>query len=82
MHACQLSNLEHISFVAPLYPHPMKLLELMLTSEYLFADLLVYTTVCYIKCLDIQKLLYYVHFNGCNVVYTSKQQSVYEFFLP
>jgi hypothetical protein len=49
----------------------MKLLELMLTFDYLFADLLVCVAVCYIKWLDIQKHVYYVHCNGFDVVYTS-----------
>jgi len=49
----------------------MKLVELMLTY-YLYADLLVYDGVCYIKWLDIQKHLYYVHCNGYDVVYTSQ----------
>jgi hypothetical protein len=49
----------------------MKLLELMLKFDYFFADLLLYFGVCYIKWLDIQKHLYYVHYNSCDVVYTS-----------
>jgi hypothetical protein len=63
--------LKHISFVAFLYPRALKLLVLMLRFDYLFADLLVYVWLCYIKWLDIQKHLYYVHCNGYNVVYTS-----------
>jgi hypothetical protein len=67
MRLYELSKCE-IIFVAYLYPVDKKLVEVILTSDYLFVDLLVYVGVCYIKWLDIQKHLYYVHYNGCDVV--------------
>jgi len=49
IHACisAFEILKHC-FVASSYPRAMKLLELILTFDYLFADLLVYVGMCYI----------------------------------
>jgi len=69
LHAFHRSKLRRNFFCGIL--HAMKLVELMLTFHYLFADSLVCVVVCYIKWLDIQKHLYYVHCNGYDFVYTS-----------
>jgi hypothetical protein len=66
-----IRNFKADCFVASLCPCTIKLLELMSSFDYFFADLLMCIGVCYIKWLDIQKHLYYVHCNGCDVVYTS-----------